>query len=222
MHEFVLRFQEGHLFVSINGDDWLLDTGAPTSFGTKSIEIEGRNASVPDSYMGLDAVELSGYVDHPTAGIIGADVLQQFDLLIDVKSQKVSFSTEQLAIHGEVLETAEFMGIPIVQAEIGGTDRRMFFDTGAQISYFQDASLDTFPAAGSVTDFFPGIGQFQTNTYQVIATLGSVQHELRCGALPGLLGMTLMMAGTEGIIGNEILRERVAGYFPRRRMLVLA
>jgi hypothetical protein len=33
--------------------------------------------------------------------------------------------------------------------------------------------------------------------------------------------MTLMMAGTEGIIGNEILQDRVAGYFPRRQELVL-
>ena len=41
------------------------------------------------------------------------------------------------------------------------------------------------------------------------------------GTLPGLLGMTLMMAGAQGIIGNQILTNRVVGYFPRRRLLVL-
>ncbi len=30
------------------------------------------------------------------------------------------------------------MGIPIVTASVGWSDYRMFFDTGAQISYFQE------------------------------------------------------------------------------------
>jgi hypothetical protein len=33
--------------------------------------------------------------------------------------------------------------------------------------------------------------------------------------------MTLMVAGAQGIIGNQVLANRVAGYFPRRRLLVL-
>jgi hypothetical protein len=222
MHDITLKIQEGHLFGNIDGYDWLLDTGAPMSFGrNQSIKIEGQDFLVSSSYMGLTAAQLSEYVDHSTAGIIGADVLNNFDILIDVKSERVSFSTEQIAIDGEALRITDFMGIPIVQANISGADRRMFFDTGAQISYFQDESLDTFPAVGTLTDFYPGIGQFQTNTYRVNATLGNVRYELRCGSLPGILGMTLMMAGTEGIIGNEILHDRVAGYFPRRQMLVL-
>ena len=39
------------------------------------------------------------------------------------------------------------MGIPIVTAEIGGRANRMFFDTGAQISYLQSDALKTLPAA---------------------------------------------------------------------------
>ena len=41
------------------------------------------------------------------------------------------------------------MGIPIVTAQIGGRAYRMFFDTGAQISYLQSDALKTFPAAGT-------------------------------------------------------------------------
>ena len=64
------------------------------------------------------------------------------------------------------------MGIPIVIAQIAGRDYRMFFDTGAQISYFQDDSLTDFPASGSITDFYPGFGQFQTDTYLIEISLG--------------------------------------------------
>ena len=222
MHNSRLKIQKGHLFVEIDGDDWLLDTGAPTSFGTNQIRIEGRDFPVPSNYMGLTASQLTGFVGHPTVGIIGADILNEFDILIDMKSERVSFSSEQITLDGEVLEIDEFMGIPIIMARISGAERRMFFDTGAQISYFQDDSLDTFHAIGMATDFFPGIGQFRTETYRVSTTLGNRQYDLCCGSLPHLLGMTLMLAETEGIIGNEILYGRLTGYFPRRRELVLA
>ncbi len=92
------------------------------------------------------------------------------------------------------------MGIPIVTARVGDSDYRMFFDTGAQTSYFQDDSLTSFPSAGRVTDFYPGVGQFQTDTHDVPVSLGGVVFSLRCGRLPGLLGATLMMAGTVGIV----------------------
>jgi hypothetical protein len=115
----------------------------------------------------------------------------------------------------------DFMGIPIVRADIRGIGYRMFLDTGAQISYFQHDSLASFPTAGLVTDFYPGFGQFQTETYHVDMTLGGVQVTLRCGVLPPLLGATLLMAQTEGIIGNQVFRGRRVGYFPRRSLLVL-
>jgi hypothetical protein len=213
--------ESGHMFVKIDGVDWLLDTGAPTSFGASSMEIEGRDFDMPENYMGLSPDQLSGFVGRPTSGIIGADILNNFDVLIDTKNEQLTMSTEEIFQDGDVCEVNHFMGIPIVQVHISGVDRKMFFDTGAQISYFQDESLCTYPMAGLITDFFPGIGQFQTETNWVDVELGNSHYKLRCGSLPGLLGMTLMMAGVEGIIGNAILHDRVAGYFPRRQKLVL-
>ena len=109
----------------------------------------------------------------------------------------------------------------IVTAHIGDNDYRLFFDTGAQTSYFQNDSLTRFPFAGRVTDFYPGFGQFQTDTHNVPISLGGVAFTLRCGTLPDPLGTTLMMAGTVGIVGNAILSDRRIGYFPRRRAMVL-
>jgi hypothetical protein len=113
------------------------------------------------------------------------------------------------------------MGIPIVTIRVAESDYRMFFDTGAKISYFQDDSLSNFPPAGRVTDFYPGVGQFQTDTYQVEIALSGIVFSVRCGTLPGLLGVTLMMASTQGIIGNQILANRAVGFFPRRCALYL-
>ena len=153
MNELSLRFEKDHLFLVINGDDWLLDTGAPASFGIKNVSIGDQVFDIPESYMGLSAGQLSGYVDHSTAGILGADILNTFDLLIDIRNGRISFTREEASLEGEILGMTDFMGVPVIQARIGELDRKMFFDTGARISYFQDESLDTYPALGTSDRF---------------------------------------------------------------------
>ena len=153
--------------------------------------------------------------------ILGADILGKFDHLLDIPGGTLTISTGALEHGGKALGLSDFMGIPILTARIAGSDYRMFFDTGAQISYFQEGTITDFPAAGSVTDFYPGVGQFETDTYQVQVELGDAAFTLRCGTLPGLIGATLMLANTSGIIGNQILENRVIGYFPRRNLLCL-
>ena len=71
-----------------------------------------------------------------------------------------------------------------------------------------------------MTDFYPGFGEFKTETYQLELSIGTESNKLICGSLPGLLSETLMMASAQGIIGNEIMKYRVIGYFPNRKQLV--
>ena len=47
-----------------------------------------------------------------------------------------------------------------------------------------------------------------------------MEFMLRCGSLPGLLGMTLGLASTVGIVGNEVCAGHKVGYFARRGILV--
>ncbi len=222
MSNFVLKFKSGHLFVTIAGNDWLLDTGASASFGkVDSIQIEKQTFSIPTGYMGLDAEKLSEFVHNSTAGIIGADILANFDILFDLQSEIVTFSEEELLLDGDVLSLSNFMGIPIIMSTIGDEDHQMIFDTGAQVSYFQGSGLNEFPSTGVMDDFYPGIGEFQTETFLVNVRIGSKKFNLRTGSLDGLLGMTVNMTGTMGIIGNEILSDSIVGYFPRRDEFVI-
>jgi hypothetical protein len=70
------------------------------------------------------------------------------------------------------------------------------------------------PKASGLTGFYPGFGQFQTDTYNVPIRIGSDPFAIRCGKLPGLLGMSLTMADVQGILGNQVLLDRRVGYFP--------
>ncbi len=215
-------FRDGHLFVEIDGWLWLFDTGAPESFGeSNEITLDAQCHRLSNGYMGQSASTLSQFIGVECRGLIGTDILGKFDHLLDASSGTVTISTGDLEHTGRTLPLSESMGIPILTARIASSDYRMFFDTGAQISYFQEDTITDFPSAAAFTDFYPGIGQFQTDTHQVQVGLGDCAFTLRCGTLPDLLGATLMIAGTSGIIGNQIMENRVIGYFPRRNVLCL-
>lgn len=217
-----LKFQKGHIFIQIDDDVMLLDTGAPNSFGSSShLTLAGKQFSLVDNYLGLTTDTLSSFVGIKTTGLIGADVLGVFDLIIDVPGSAITLSAENLTLSGNAISLDSFMGIPIVLVDVGATEYRMFFDTGAQISYFQDDSLMNYPSDGKIKDFYPGLGQFITETYTVDMKVGDCTFGIRCGKLPDLLALTLMMAGTQGILGNQFLHDRTIGYFPRRKTLIL-
>ena len=211
----------GHMFVRVLDRLWLLDTGAPSSFGESALTLADQSLELPTQYFNLTASTLSTSVGVDCAGLLGSDVLSRFDWILDSPGGLATFSVEELDHPGHGIALNTFMDIPIVVASVLGNPHRMFFDTGAQISYLQTDALTSFPETGLVDDFYPGFGNFQTHTHAVDLTIGALPFTLRCGSLPDLLGLTLMMADTQGIIGHDVLRGRVAGYFPRRGLLVL-
>lgn len=222
MTELPLLFDSGHLFAEIRNNLWLIDTGAPTSFGdAKSIMLNDRNFSIVESYCGLTADSLSEFVGVKCSGLLGGDILGFFDHIFDIPKLKLTTSHLELSHQSLSIPLTKFMGIPIVTAQIGNKLYRMFFDTGAQISYLQNDFLKSYPSAGEVSDFYPGYGRFQTDTFQAPVLIGGITFSMRFGCLPGLLGATLTVAGVQGIIGNSLFLGRVVSYFPRRGILSL-
>ena len=221
-HRHPLEFRDGHLFLELDGRRWLVDTGAPSSFGSGAAPtLSGRTFEIRASYAGLDAERLSQHVGVECAGLLGADILGQLDLILDRPASTAVASLGELTHAGTTVVLETFMGIPVIKAVIRGTECRVFFDTGAQVSYLRADQLAGFPDAGPLRDFYPGFGELETETITVECVIAGVSCRLRCGQLPPLLAASLGLAGTAGIIGNELLHGRVVGYFPRRGMLVI-
>lgn len=219
---FELKSLQKHLFLSLENQLWLFDTGAPQSFGEgEKLAILGKEFPIASSFMGLDAIKVSEHAGVEMQGLLGADIINHFDYRIDVLNESVEISEDSIEMGQSPLQINEFMGIPILAAEIGGAEYSMFFDSGAQYSYFQEDELSSFPPLGKVADFYPGVGPFETDTFSVPITIGSVDISTQCGKLPDLLAMTLSMADTSGIIGNELLLDRVVTYSPKRNLISL-
>jgi hypothetical protein len=218
-----VQFTNDHLFIELDNELWLIDTGAPTSFGASRIITIGReNFMLGQNFHGYTADTVSQFVGVSCAGLLGADVLNQFDLIFDALNGKITISTAELSCEGQSVQMDEFMCIPIITMQIKDNDYRMIFDTGAQISYFQDDLLTEFPSAGIFKDFHFTIGHYETETFNIPVMLDDTAITLRCGGtLPDSIGTTLTAASVRGIIGNELLKDRIVGYFPRRRMMVL-
>jgi len=59
------------MFVELNGAFWLLDTGAPTSFGTSStLSLAGEKFRLDNNYLGLTAITLSQFVGVECVGLL--------------------------------------------------------------------------------------------------------------------------------------------------------
>ena len=221
-YTYPLLFEKKHLFMTIDDKKWLIDTGSPVSFGDEdSLSICDEIFKIKNTHSTLNAKELTSHIGLEITGLIGVDILNTFDILFSINKYEITFSKNGIDLEGDILPIDSFMCIPIIKVNILDTEYSMFFDTGAQISYFQSPSLKDFPSHGTIKDFYPSIGEFETETYLIDLDIGSSKYKLICGSLPTLLSETLMMASVQGILSNELMKNKIIGYFPRRHQIVI-
>ena len=224
VHEYGLSFELGHLFAEIGGKKLVLDTGSPMSMAASpGPDFRGRELRLPGNLMGLTPGQLSGFIGTEVHGLLGTDVLNDGDLLFDFERGRLAAFDTPLPVEGEAVPFRPVMGVPLVEAIVGGQAYGFFFDTGARISYFQEEDvLAGFPKIGTDEDFYPGFGRFSTDTYRLEVRLLSRAFSLVTGTLPAMLGLSLGMAGADGILGNEVLQgARRLAYMPGRSRIVV-
>ena len=224
VYEYGLSFEKGHLFAEIEGKKFVLDTGSPMSMAASpGLNFRGKDLQLPGNIMGLTAGQLSGFIGTEVHGLLGTDVLNEGDLLFDFERGKLVIPGAPLPMEGEAISFKPVMGVPLVEAVVDGQAFGFFFDTGARISYFQEEDvLAGFPRIGTDEDFYPGFGRFSTDTYRLEVRLLSRAFSLVTGKLPAMLGLSLGMAGADGILGNEVLQGlKSLAYMPGRNQIVM-
>jgi len=220
MTPYTLIHQAGHLLLSTNFGSWIIGTGSPRSFSElPTLELDGVLLNLAPSFSGLNATNLTALVGVPVTGLLGIDVLKRFDVIFDLPSSQIIFSSEPVALDGTVVPLQDYQGLPIIDAVIGGHSSRAFLETGAKLSYWSDPSLPTYPAAGLCEDFYPGIGRFQVDTFRVPVLIGGMNSELTLGAPTAQVLSLLRMARATGIIGNEIFLKNKIGFQPRQNRI---
>ena len=217
-----LELQRDHLLLQLPEGCWIVDTGSPQSFGDhRTVSLANKSFEVSSNLIGLNAKALSDLSEISVQGLIGTDILNEFDILFDVPAGQVTFSELPLNTVGKSFPIDFVMGVPTASIHIQSREVAMVFDTGATFSYWQDSALESFSEKETRKDYFPGVGEFEVKTFHVSITLGDLEFQLECGRLPEMLGLTLSLIGVEGILGVEFFREIKLGYLPRHNQIVL-
>ncbi len=208
VQDFHLREMGGHLLAEIGGLRVLIDSGIPVSLGREDEwAFMQRVHPLSRGYMGVDLEEISRLVGTPLDIVMGADILKRYCVQFELPRGRISFSEQPMLRGGQQFPLSEMMGVPSLTVDIGGRAQQAFLDTGAKLSYVARDLLQGLAPVGRAQDFYPGLGSFETDVFEVAMSLGDLAFTLRCGALPALLETTLQVAGKQAIIGAALFAQ---------------
>lgn len=219
MWNYPIHITQQHLFITIANLDWLIDTGTPQSFGNRSLTIADTHHNIAQAYFGIDAEELTIMVNHSCVGIIGNDILQHYDVVFDIPS-----NTMQLYDHPQPHSTTTIpmqlvMNVPLIEITHSNDSIDVLFDSGAQLSYLPAEICHQYLFSHSQQDFYPMIGQFDTDVYHVPITVAGITQIILCGILPDMLAFALQLTGASGILGNQLMHLQRVHYSLAQKQL---
>lgn len=216
IRDYALQIRNGHLLFVVDGEPTLLDTGVPVSFGKEGDwYFMNETHHLAADYLGVTPELIASQIHTSVDRVVGCDILKKFHVTLNVAEGRLHFSEDALYNYDHSVTMQEFMGVPFTSVDVAGENSEMFIDSGAQLSYVSQKLAAGFPKVGRQKDFYPGFGEFETDVFQVEMTLDGHKFSLRCGQLPNLLEMSLLVIGKTGILGVEFFENhRVDLAFP--------
>lgn len=204
MKQFQIQLYKGHPIINDGENRILIDTGAPSTIhSSNNLNFCSDNFVCSTNYMGLTVSIISDMLGTEIKTLLGADILSDYKILLDYQNQVIKFSKQEIKIDGTQVDISNFMGIPIIKMTVDNQELKFFLDTGAKLSYLSDSLTSNYESIGTDEDFYPGVGRFQTECFEIPTVFGNTEFVVKYGNLPTLLQMTLMLGGTDGIIGYD-------------------
>ena len=159
-----------------------------TCFGAPSQIIQGPSSDqvfpLQNNWMGMDREALQTLAGFRFDGLMGVDIRNHFDVLIDPVARALTFSPEPLELPQSFrTEISNLMGVPLLEVGISAQPIRLWLDTGAKISYLRPQFTANYPAHAYRRDFYPGFG---TPIHRLPISPGPTQISIDFGHLPPL------------------------------------
>jgi hypothetical protein len=204
MNTFKITLFDGHPIIKDGDNIILIDTGAPSTIhSSEQLVFCSNRYTCSSNYMGLTIDKLSELLGTKITTLLGTDILSSYNLMLDYKNCIAQFDKNEIVLEGKEHELRSFMGIPKLKLNVDNQDLNFFLDTGAKLSYLANSYTANYASTGKQEDFHPGVGKFQTECFDIPTSLGNISFNVRYGNLPTLLQRTLMMGGTNGIMGSD-------------------
>jgi len=222
VRDYRLHLVKGHLMADIDGRRALIDTGIPISLGREDEWLFMQHVQpLSQDYMGIELDEISRLVGAPIDVMVGMDILKRTCVRFELQDGQIGFSTRPTMRSWQQFALEELMGVPSLRVDINGKSCPVFLDTGAKLCYVSRDLLQGLQSVGKEQDFYPCLGTFETDVYQLEMSLGDMTFTLPCGVLPSILEATLQVAGKEGIIGTALFEQfRIEMDMQTKRLLI--
>lgn len=220
MNTFKITLFDGHPILKDGDNIILLDTGAASTIhSSDQLLFCSDSYTCSTNYMGLSANKLSEMIGTKITTLMGTDILSSYNLMLDYKNRIAQFDKDEIVFEGDELELNSFMGIPLIELNVDNQTLKFFLDTGAKLSYLSNDYTANYDSVGKQEDFYPGVGKFQTECFDIQTSSGNQSFNVRYGHLPTLMQETLMLGGTNGIIGSDFFNHfKVAIDFKNNRL----
>jgi len=207
MSNYGIEIFDNHVIILMEGKRVLLDTGAPTTISDgSSLQMMGINYNLPSKYLGFSMQEFNQLIGTEINILLGADILKNVNFLVEWDKKEIQFSSTPFMCKGVSIPVDFYMGIPKIDLKVNGRGLKVFLDTGAKLSYLPSEITSRYKRVGTAQDFYPLIGRFTTDIYEIEVGLGNHLFPITAGNLPELLQMTLAMTNAKGILGNDIFK----------------
>lgn len=219
-----LIFAAGHMFADLPEGRWLVDTGLPITFGRGgTITWDGRRRQIPSQFGPFRMEQIQPHVNMPIVGMVGVDLLNAQDLCWDGPAGECRVGEEPNSAVAASLRFTSVMGVPVMDALLGGQVAKCILDTGAQFGYLLDRGYTRGAEEDEVIhDFNPILGDIVSPSWKVEVKLDSVGFVERFGLLEGRGGAALGLMGVDGVIGCSWMAQRKIWYRPGELTLSVA
>ena len=179
MTTFPLKKSEGHFIINVNGDNYIIDTGASMScscYGQTKLVIGDRRFDVYPLPLEKVGEKISELVHMPIVGLIGLDIMEELGSIeISEKEGYVRFGGEtniECEDCAFPFEVTRGFRVLTTGLKVNGKDTRVILDSGARIDYMDPSLLDTTTAVSHEMDYNPIIGSFEVDGYKATYAIG--------------------------------------------------
>ena len=179
MTTFPLKKSEGHFIITVDGDNYIIDTGASMScscYGQTELVIGDRKFYVYPLPLEKVGEKISEMVHMPIVGLIGLDIMEEIGSIeISEKEGYVRFGCETNIECGDYafsFEVTNVFRVLTTDLKVNGKDTKVILDSGARIDYMDPSLLDTTTAVSHEMDYNPIIGSFEVDGYKATYAIG--------------------------------------------------
>lgn len=218
MQSYPYELINGYPIMNVDGLRVFLHTGSAESIGDSGkITLDGRAFEINKTTLRMSPDQLSLKLGTIVDGMLGADILTRFDYKLLPEKKQIVLTQGEFHPYGYANHFELYNGVPITPVSILNCDIRLFFATGSRRTYLDREWLGGAKPVGIATDYYPGLGVFETNIFMTKIWVAGFDVELEAGLPPAPLQSMLKQTRSAGILGVDVLQGFEVCLAPRRR-----